>query len=153
MKGEHRTKVTLDDAILAYRSFAHPDDRLPDEARAEIVRAATRPDRESPRLPQLFVPWGRWATVAAALLPAAILAGVLGWPTMEPPQPVEPGTLKVSKKGDQVVFTIANGDREHRVQVSDRPDRFDRSGEVRLAGGEYVDQLEQGSSIVFYRID
>jgi hypothetical protein len=51
------------------------------------------------------------------------------------------------------VFSIANGRSEHRVAKSGRPDRFERGDRVDPDAGAFVDRLDAGSRIVFYRID
>jgi hypothetical protein len=92
---------------------------------------------------------------AVAAVPAAlVLFALVGmWPTEgEAPLPVA-GTVQVAKVGDQVVFTIDNGGQPHRIQKSDRPDRFDGSATLVQGNGGFADRLESDSEIVFYRID
>jgi hypothetical protein len=91
--------------------------------------------------------------------PAVILAGILGWVAVDhrepaaPSMPTSPTSVEASKVGDRVVFTIANGGRQHRIVKSDRPDRFEGDSGVEAANGSYVDRLDSGADVVFYRID
>jgi hypothetical protein len=64
-----------------------------------------------------------------------------------------PAVVQVAKVGDRVEFTIANGGRSHYVYRSSAPDRFDHKKGVRVTGGAYAERLDDGPSIVFYRID
>jgi hypothetical protein len=102
----------------------------------------------------LFVPTRRLA--AAWALPLA-LAGVLFLALPEALGPREAGaaptTVHVSKDGDRVLFTIANGGRSHQVFRSTSPDRFDRDDAVRVTGGAFVDRLDDAHAVVFYRIE
>ena len=59
-------------------------------------------------------------------------------------------------KGDYTNFTIANGDRMHRVFRSEQADRLvapAAEDAFALARGSFRDRLESGSHLVFYRID
>ncbi len=90
--------------------------------------------------------------VAAAVLPAMLAALMLftlhgrGGAVAGPPQ------VQAFKAGENVVFTIANGNREHFVYRSARPDRFDPATRVRVTDGVYRDSMKSGD-LVFYRID
>jgi len=61
--------------------------------------------------------------------------------------------VAVSKQGDQVTFTIANGGSAHTVYRSTSPESFDLARAVRVSDGEFVDRVDDQASIVFYRID
>jgi hypothetical protein len=134
--------------------------RLSAAAREAVLDAAIhgQDDRRFESLPALFTPTRKLA--AAWALPLA-LAGTLflGLPRTSGPgggregaSPV-PTTVHVSKDGDRVLFTIANGDRNHRVYRSTTPDRFDPGVAMRVTGGEFVDRLDDRHAVVFYRIE
>ena len=143
----------LEDAIRSYRAQARPHESLSPGARARIVDQASAAPTGLTHLSPVFFPWARTAAVSA--VPAALLLFALVglWPaSVEPPGTV-PGTVEVAKVGDEVVFTIANGGQPHTIQKSHRPDRFDGSATVVNGEDSFVDRLESGSKIVFYRID
>ena len=150
---EKRAEV-LDQAISAWKrgeSSTTSHQRLSPGARSRILANLDRAEAARP-LADLFVPRGR---VALAGLVPVLLAGALFFAQF--------GLLdssggrdgiRVSKHGDQVVFTIANGKDYHDVTRSLVPDRFDTSHAVQVAHGErFVDSLESDARLIFYRID
>jgi hypothetical protein len=66
---------------------------------------------------------------------------------------LSPPSVQVAKVGDRIELTVSNGKRSHFVSRSTAPDRFDSSQRVRITDGAYADNLEDGSSLVFYRIE
>ena len=58
-----------------------------------------------------------------------------------------------SKTAGEVVFTIANGDRAHKVYLSTAPDRFDNAPALMTRDGAFRDRLSEGPDLVYYRID
>jgi len=77
-----------------------------------------------------------------------LFADRLGEPTNHGPL-----TVRAAKNGDEVVFTIANGGRAHRVFKSSVPTNFDPSTAVTVRDGSFRDSADDGSDLVFYRID
>jgi hypothetical protein len=143
----------LDRLVLSWRAEAEArKQELSTAARARIVEGA-HGESELRTLPALFTPT-RQLVVASAL--PLLLAGALLIPIDRavPPPPLQGQgvtTVRVSKQGDQVHFTIANGNRDHYVSRSTQPDRFGEADVV--SEGAYVDRLNGGESLVFYRID
>jgi hypothetical protein len=64
-----------------------------------------------------------------------------------------PTRVRAHKTGDEVVFTIANGQASHVIYKSNVPNKFDASSGVRVRNGTYRDSADDGSGLVFYRID
>ena len=61
-------------------------------------------------------------------------------------------TLTAQKQGNKVIFNIANGHRSHRVLRSEEPD-FKGATTFTTEDGRFVDRLQGGPDLVFYRID
>ncbi len=132
-------------------------ERLSPAARATILSEATRAGASPRPFSALFPPTLR--AVTAAGLPVAaglLLAAVIGRAPVEAPGAPERGApaavVQVAKVGDEVRFTIANGRRSHHVYRSEAPDRFEGRG-FRVTDGAYADRLDDGSTLVFYRIE
>lgn len=141
----------LDRALRAWKRGSESDQALGARARARIVDRALASTATGPRLASLF-PARRsllLATVVPALLGIALVAGLQFLPLERADAATQ---VQAYKAGDQVVFTIANGKREHFVYRSDRADRFDARSRVRVTDGIYRDSLASGD-LVFYRID
>jgi hypothetical protein len=122
-------------------------------ARDRILRdTIERTSQPAAALAPLFAP-RRWI-VAAGVLPV-MLAGALV--ALVDRSSVPSGTdrpmVQAMKVDGQVVFTIANGSRTHRVYRSTTPDRFDLSAPVDVTDGVYRDGIDRGENLVFYRID
>ena len=144
----------LDEAISAWKrgnSAAGPGERLSPSARSRILADLGRETAQRP-LAALFVPRSRLAL--AGLLPI-LLAGALFLVQNGAWGPSKDGSgIQVSKDGDQVIFTIANGKAYHDVTRSLVPDHFDASRAVQVAqGGRFVDSLESDARLIFYKID
>lgn len=143
----------LENAIRSYRALPDAHESLSPGVRARIVDQASAPSTGLNHLSPIFFPWARTAAVSA--VPAALLLFALVglWPASVEPTASVPGTVEVAKIGNEVVFTIANGGQPHTIQKSHRPDRFDGSATVVKGEDRFVDSLESGSKVVFYRID
>jgi len=132
---------------------ATPETGLSGESRGRILREALHDGEADEALPALFTPTRRLLVAGAlpVLLAVGLLVGI--FPGKHQTTASHPASIAVSKQGDQVLFTIRNGDRAHRVVRSSQPDRFDGSEGVAVTDGSYAEGLSDGSDLVFYRID
>lgn len=148
-----RNQQTLDRAIAACRGSARSSSRLSDAARATILQAAlggaTRPEPLTP----LFFP-ARWL-ILATLAPAVLVAVgvVLSQSRLAPPSRTAIRSIQAAKLGDQVVFTIADGNQPHVVYKSTTAERFDRSTGIRVEHSRFVDSAVAGPNLVFYVVE
>ena len=152
MNNEERAKVILDDAVAALRAST-ADEQLTDARRTAIFAAVQAVGPASP-WESWRVGFRRWWAVAA-LVPLTLVLGLAIWQGGAPGGEVEVGegvTLHASKIGDRVVFDIANGNRDHLVQKSGSPDRFDARGGELVTEGAFVDRLDSGADLVYYRV-
>ena len=146
--------ATLNAAIAALRSQAQSTDPvLTDSCRATILDNALNPQISLKPETALFLPMRRW--VLAGVLPVmAVVAVVAVAPFVHLGQTASvPGSLTVSKHDGDVVFTLANGKRQHTITRSTVPNRFDPASAVRMKDGSFVDNAGDGAGLVFYRID
>ena len=153
MKSEKGSKTRLDRALEAWRSDPVAGGSLSDGARAAIFDSIAEHEAMRP-LSRLFAPVRRWAL--AGVVPLVVTLAIGAWVALQRPAATvasEASWGEVTKVGDRVVFRIANGDGEHRVLKSSRPDRFDPSGAAVVSNGSYVDRLDTDADLVFYRID
>lgn len=145
----------LEQALAAVRREARAGaPRLSGAARSRILTEVARQAATRPLWPGLFAPPSRlWLASGLPVLLAAALFAVVHRPVVEaPPLPSgAPASVLAAKVGDRVEFTIANGHRSHRVYRSTAPDGF-REG-VKVTDGSYAERLDDGSSIVYFRID
>jgi hypothetical protein len=149
-KRKERGDQLLQRALDAWREEPESGGTLGGDARERILVSALQPGRKPSHLPALFTP-RRWLA-AAGVLPFILAAGLLA--VLGPGNGQESApTVRATKQGDKVVFIIANGKSSHYVYKSTSPDSFDPSAGVRVTGGEYEDRVEEGASLVFYRID
>jgi hypothetical protein len=131
------------------------EERLSGETRARVLSAALGHDGAGEPLPVLFTPTRRWVVGGAlpVLLAATLLIGIGPGsgelPTTEAPPPLP----RFSKQGDQMLVSIANGGRQHRVVRSTDPRHFEPSAGVRVTDGAYAEGLGDSSDLVFFRID
>jgi len=141
----------LDRLVGAARAASH--DRLSAETRDRVINQALRQSTEDEALPALFTPTRRLvvAGVLPLLLAVALVIGI--GPQNGSIVPSGSTSVEVSKKGDQVLFTIANGKRVHRVVRSSEPNRFDGASGVSVTDGAYSEGLSDNQDLVFYRID
>lgn len=63
-----------------------------------------------------------------------------------------PVNIQAAKAGHEVVFTISNGHRAHRVIKSTDVERFG-AGRVAVEGGRFRDLAESGPVLVYYKVD
>jgi hypothetical protein len=97
----------------------------------------------------------------AAVAPLAVLSMLVGSILLsqgtlrhaDPVMPASPVRVDAAKIGDEVVFRIHNGGREHTVSRSEIPRHFDGGPSVEVSAGQFRDRLDSESRIVFYRID
>jgi len=150
----------LDEALRSWRESqaALPAERLSAGARANIrvlSRQRTAEASERP-LTSLFVPLGR--LVAAAGVPALLLALSFGWfigggdadsGRSETPT----AAIETSKVNGQAVFEIANGGRVHRVYKANSAKDLAHAELFATTRGSFADSLEGESGVVYYRID
>jgi hypothetical protein len=135
-----------------WRAHRGDPETLSQNARGKILDAVFE-GREPAEVPAaIFVPARRlaWATIVPAVLGVvfAVLIHMGGDSTVT-------GTarLLVDKQDGKVVFSVANGDREHYVYKSYVPGRFGSQPAARMRDGVYVDSEGNGSEITYYRID
>lgn len=121
--------------------------------RARILRLAreerTLGTRALPRqVEPAFATAPRLATLALAS------AAVLGLALFSLPRggDASRSKLQARKSGNQVIFTIANGHRAHRVFKSSDVDPS-KSSPFTTTRGSFRDDLRAGPDLVFYRID
>jgi len=145
----------LDEAVVRWRAAEAPREQLQRTSRARILESVGRTEAPRPLGP-LFFPVGRLALAGA--LPLVVLTLMLGFlvtggPGLAPVGEAGIPSVQVSKDGSEVIFTIANGQTTHRVYRSGAPDRFDETPTFTTSDGAFVDRLEGGPDLVFYRID
>jgi len=149
-----RPTPAVDAALAAWttgqrRPLTQP--RLSGTARTRIAARLAHGDGPAETGSSLFVPLRRVAV--AALAPALALAVALGALTIgRHPATAGPARVQAIKQGDDVVFVIANGQRNHRIYRSDAPagGQWEALGTTRQ---EFRDRLRGESNLVFYRID
>lgn len=142
----------LDRSLAAWHGADEAAESFSHAAREGVLHAgAGRAPAPAP-LAGLFLPVRRLAL--AGVLPVLLLSAMLGYLTLPGTgEPAEvPGTLTAQKQGNQVIFVIANGDRSHQVLRSEEPD-FKGATAFTTSNGRFVDRLEGGPDLVFYRID
>lgn len=138
----------LDAAVEALRAETGAD-RISDSGRSQLY-AAMRETEAPATFVSLLAKGYRWATVGA--VPVLVLVAVVVLAGRQRPAH-ETVRLQVVKVGAEVVFTIANGARPHKVHKSSIPSEFDSAAEVRVEDGRFTDGVTAGADIVFYRID
>ena len=143
------SEKSLEDAIALLKSELH-DEALSEASRAIIFDGARRPFRAFESLAFLFP--GTRTFVIAVSFPLVVALVVL----LYLPHPIVPGgspaKIAASKDDVNVVFTIADGRKHHRVFKSTDPARFGAK-EVPVVGGRFSDRSENGLELVFYRVD
>ncbi len=145
------------DRVVAEWKRRNPgeDDGLSASTRAAIRDSITGRSPARAPLAALFVPSNR--LILAGILPALLLAAAFGL-VLRPgqiPLPVEVGhaPMTAKKVGNDVIFEIANGHRAHSVYKSTDPRGFSTSPTFVTEDGSFRDELANGPSLVFYRID
>jgi hypothetical protein len=134
----------LDRAIRSWKAAAivEAEGHLSQATRAAVIEAAinTAPARPSPKA-WLAVGFGAVFTVTLGVL----LLGGGG-------ESGRPLTIQAEKAGSEVVFTISNGHRAHRVIKSTDAERIS-AGMATVEDGRFRDLSESGPVLVFYRVD
>ena len=104
--------------------------------------------REAAFIPALTRAW-RWAFLGS--VPVLAIASVLIVATDRHPSSV--ARLSAAKVDGQVVFTLANGRKDHVVHRSSDPQGLDNASALKMAGNRFTDEAAGGPNLVFYRID
>ena len=154
MKQASKVRDPLKQAIASYRAHAPESEQLSIEARSAVFREVSVGNAPGP-LAQLFMPLHRLTALAGISL-TLVLALVLwgGAPIQLDGEAANDITaINAAKVGNHLIVSIANGGTEHVVTRSERPDRFDPAAASTVRGGEFVDRLDTGANLVFYRID
>ena len=143
----------LDEAVGAWRARRPAAERLSPGARDRLWARVREGVAPADRLHPLFAPVRRW--VLAGAVPALVVLALLlplAWRSGTVPERHEGPTILASRIGDSVVFTIANGNRTHRVYRSATPDRFDLESPI-VVGDRYVEPSQGDLDLVFYKVD
>jgi hypothetical protein len=143
---------TVDAAIASWRQAGRGTETLSPSSRADLFARVSAGGPELSGTATLFPPVRRWALAAG--IPLVLTCG-LAWLAEREGESPRPGLrIQATKQGEDVVFTIADGRRVHRVVRSETPERFDSESAVRVrSGGSFRDDAETGADLVFYRID
>ena len=139
--------AVLDDAIRQLRSTE--DEQLSPKAKAFIVDEALAART-------VRTPWGIRQVVRMALVVGAVpvVLGAVVLIAIGPgSQPDGADWARVEKRGNEVVFTIADGDGPHRVLASTDPQGFEHAREMVTGGKEFQVDAAQEPKLVFYKID
>ena len=139
----------LDSVIAVWKAAPRPE-RLSDETRRSILRETLENLDGQPVATGLRS--AAWRILAGALPVAAIglLAVMLVDRGVEPTHPLR---VRATKAGGEVIFSIANGNRDHSVYKSSVPNRFGASAQLQVRGGSFRDTVDDDSGLVFYRIE
>lgn len=141
------TERMLEEAIKGLRA-EQASEVLSEPARARIFDGMRRPLGKFEALAFLF-PQARVA--AAVAFPLVLTLALL----LSLPGSIAPGRqpkIVAYKDSGNVVFTVANGHKDHRVFKSTDPTRFGVK-EVPGVGGRFSDRADNGIDLVFYRVD
>jgi hypothetical protein len=142
----------VDRAIREWRGAREDDPRLQAATRTRIVEAAYEARTEASGYRPLLsrIPM-RILAGAVPALAATVVILLFAERTGDPS--VRPVSVRATKSGDEIVFTIANGRRAHKVYKSSVPNNFDPQSGVVVRDGAFRDAMDDGSGLVFYRID
>jgi hypothetical protein len=144
-----------DDLLQAARrawEAVTPQESLPQDRKAALfneVRRIGEETRQAAYVPLVVRGW-RWAFVGS--LPVLAIAAVL-IVAGDRSQPTTMARLSAEKVDGQVVFTLANGQRDHVVYRSTDPSSFSASDAERLRSNTFAVDANEGPALVFYRID
>jgi len=133
-------------------------ERFSEARRTQVIRRAMASQEPRHGVVPLFLPLRRWAAIAAA--PAALALGIVGLATRDgwisSTSPQRPG-IEVAKVGDRVVFSVRNGQYDHRLMKATDPRSLADVEAVRMLGGVYEESLGESApargELVFYRIE
>ena len=143
-------EATLLAAVEALRAGEEGDEALESATKARILAEALESAHDPGMPASLFLPTRRlaWAGAIPVLLGVAftlLLKHVGASP--------DPGTIFVAKQDGKVVFTVANGGKEHYVRRAETPWDLDRAEQHRIQGGTFEESATSGPDIVFYRFE
>lgn len=150
------TEAALDEMVEAWREGSGQAESLSERCRREILAAMT--DGEALRSERPLFPRSNGLAWVFAL-PALLLALAIAWQLAprEGGAPLSEPVPRISaiRSGDDVIFVIANGKREHTVYRSESKVGLERAAEEAFAvtDGTFRDRLESQADLVFYRID
>ncbi len=151
-KNEHGDEP-LDRAVSQWRSTLQAEnDRVSDPVRQKILHDALDARDAAPT--PIGVRLAAWRVLGGAVPVAMAVLLVLVFADRTGERNGD-GHVRVaaSKAGAEVVFSITNGDRGHAVYKSNAPNSFDRSARLPVRNGSFRDSMDDGSGLVFYRID
>lgn len=135
-------------ATAALRATDRPEE-LADSRRQAIVAAAWKEAQDgTASWTPTFRP-ARWLALVGLAPVALAIVAVL----MVGPASPDARIAGADKVGDDVVFTIANGNHPHTVVRSTDPAHFNDKAKLPVADGRFTDQANNGPVIVFYRLD
>jgi len=142
--------------IENWRQMPGRDETLSEDCRVRILAAMTEEGfGRSPGHPPLFRTTRMLAWAMA--LPALLLAAVMTWnllPVSPSQEAGEAPQVSAIKRGNEVIFVIANGQRNHTVYRSETAAGLAGSQKpFALTDGTFRDRLDNGADLVFYRID
>jgi hypothetical protein len=144
-----QSESLLNDAIGALKSEMRGE-VLSSSSRAVIFDQVRRPLGVFESLAFLF-PRSQAILIAVSVPLALTLALLFSLPhSLAPGRQFE--RIVAAKDDGNVVFTVANGNGQHRVFASTDPARFGAK-EIPAVGGRFSDRAESGVELVFYRVD
>ena len=130
---------------------------LSEVSRSRIVARAVDGTRPTALMRTVFFPLRRLALAGAMpLLLLTVMVGYLSHQGMGQAPGLEgvvAPPIFASKTDGEVIFTIANGERAHKVYLSTDPDGFGTVPTMVTRDGAFHDSLSEGPDLVFYRID
>jgi len=146
----------LDNAIDALKESGANGASLSDTVRARIVQTSWNEstERASARRP-LRQPL-RWMAIGGVVPVAVMVVASLVFLPLNrelEPSKAAPSFAGAQKVGGAVVFTIADGRDPHRVVRSTDPARFNDAAAQSVTDGRFLDRVNSGPVVVFYRID
>jgi hypothetical protein len=96
---------------------------------------------------------GWWRFVVVGAIPLVALATLLVLGARNDLSVTKSGKLTASKVDGHVVFTLANGKKQHLVFRSTDPRSFNPAAGVRMTANRFEVDATGGPNLVFYRID
>ena len=151
-KNEHGDE-TLDRAVSLWRSaLGSSHDHLSAPVRQRILQQAFDAREEAPT--PIGVRSAAWRVLGGAVPVAVAVLLVLVF-AERTGERNGAGHVRVTaaKTGAEVVFSIRNGHRAHAVYKSSFPNSFEGSARLPVRNGSFRDSMDDGSGLVFYRID
>jgi hypothetical protein len=146
----------LDSAIDALRESERDAAScgLSDVTRAKIVQAAWAEATDRAETSHSVFQPMRWLAVAGVVpVVLMVIASILPLPREGAVSRRGPAFVGAQKVGDDVVFTIVDGRARHSVVKSTDPARFNHGASQSVNKGRYLDRVNSGPVVVYYRID